>query len=276
MKLRIRLWVKICLTITILFIFLFIYGRFINTSGFKVHEYSIEGNIPDSFNGLKIVHISDINYKYTTNNDDLNDIIKRINLINPDIVVFTGDLLNEKINYSNKDINDIVKSLSKIKTNIGKYAVGGEEDSKFKLWEDILNKSDFTILNDNYELIYNKSNNPILIAGMKENSKQIPNIINYLENNDIYSILLIHKPDNIENIDYNNFNLILSGHSLNGYINIPFIKTLLLDNGSKKYYQSYYKLDNTNLYISNGIGNKKLKFRILNKPSFNFYRLTKK
>ena len=263
MKIRIRLWVKITSLIIILFTMLFIYGRFINTKGFKVFEYSISDNIPNSFNGFKIVHISDINYKHTTSYNDLKKIIKRINLINPDLVIFTGDLLNINIKYSEKDIKDLIKLLSSIKANIGKYAINGEEDLEFDEFEQILNNSNFTLLN-NYELIYNKSSDKILLTNVDTN-----------EYNDLYKIFIIHKPDDIDNINYDKYNLILAGHSINGYINIPYIKNLFLTEGSKKYYNNYYKLNNTLFYISNGIGTKEYKFRILNKPSFNLYRLKK-
>lgn len=270
MKVKVRLWVKITITILLLLTLLFIYGRFINTTGFAVHEYTIKANIPNNFNGIKIVHISDINYLHSTNKKDLKKIINRINLINPDIVVFTGDLLNIHIDYKEKDIKDLEKLLSSIKAKIGKYAINGEEDTKFKEFNEILINGNFTILDNSYELIYNKTNNPILISGISNNIEE-PDIPS-----ETYNILLIHKPDNIEKIDYDYYDLILSGHSLNGYINIPGIKNLFLENGSKKYYNSYYKIDNTKLYISNGIGTKNIKFRILNKPSFNFYRINKK
>lgn len=263
MKIRIRLWVKIAITIIILFTTFFIYGRFINTIGFKVNEYSISANIPESFNGLKIVHISDINYKHTTNYNDLKKIIKRINLIKPDLVIFTGDLLNINIKYSDKDIKDLIKLLSSIKANIGKYAINGEEDLEFDEFEQIMENSNFILL-DNYELIYNKSYDKILITNVDTN-----------EYNDLYKIFIMHKPDDIDNINYDKYDLILAGHSINGYINIPYIKNLFLSEGSKKYYNNYYKLNNTSFYITSGIGTKEYKFRILNKPSFNLYRLKK-
>ncbi len=271
MKIKIRLWVKITLTIITIFTFLFIYGRYINTRGYKVNEYTIIDNIPNSFNGLKIVHISDINYLHTTNNNDLKKIINRINLINPDIVVFTGDLLNINIKYSNKDQKKLTNLLSNIKANIGKLAIKGEEDKKNEDVETILKNSNFTILDNTYEYIYNKTKDPIVIAGISNTSS---NIDDFDEN--LYSILLIHKPDDIEKIDYKKYNLILSGHSINGYINIPGIKNLLLEKGCEKYYENYYKIDNTLLYISNGIGTKNIKFRLFNKPSINLYRINNK
>ena len=271
MKVRMRLWVKITLTIITILVLLFVYGRFINTMGFKVHEYTINSNIPESFNGLKIVHISDINYMHSTSKEDLKRIVKRINLINPDIIVFTGDLLNVHLTYTKKDIDDVTNILKEMNAKIGKFAVYGEEDIEFDDYEKILNNSNFILLDNDYQVLYNKSNEPIIIAGMSNDEKDIN-----LPNINTYSILLTHKPDNINEIDYSNYDLILAGHSLGGYINIPGIKNLLLPNGAKKYYKDYYRLDNSRLYISNGLGTKYVRFRILNKPSFNFYRINKK
>ncbi|MBQ9318632.1 MAG: metallophosphoesterase [Bacilli bacterium] len=271
MKVRMRLWVKITLTIITILVLLFVYGRFINTMGYKVHEYTINSNIPESFNGLKIVHISDINYKHSTSKEALKRIVKRINLINPDVIVFTGDLLNVHLTYTKEDIDDITNILREMNAKIGKFAVYGEEDIEFDDYEKILNNSNFILLDNDYQVLYNKSNEPIIIAGMSNDEKDIN-----LPNINTYNILLTHKPDNINEIDYSNYDLILAGHSLGGYINIPGIKNLLLPNGAKKYYKDYYRLDNTRLYISNGLGTKYVRFRILNKPSFNFYRINKK
>ena len=270
MKVRMRLWVKITIVIMTILVLLFVYGRFINTMGFKVHEYTINSNIPESFNGLKIVHISDINYMHSTNKEDLKRIVKRINLINPDIIVFTGDLLNVNLTYTKQDIEDITNMLKDMNAKIGKFAVYGEEDIEFDEYEKILTNSDFTLLDNDYQLLFNKSNEPIIIAGMSNDGDiDLPDLYTY-------SILLTHKPDNIDDIDYGNYNLILAGHSIGGYINIPGIKNLLLPPGAKKYYKDYYKLDDTKMYISNGLGTKYFRFRMLNKPSFNFYRINKK
>ena len=72
---------------------------------------------------------------------------------------------------------------------------------------------------------------------------------------------------------YPNTSLILSGHSINGSINIPLLKNGLLPDGAKKYYKPYYKINNTDIYISNGIGVNNINFRLFNSPSFNLYRL---
>ena len=62
-------------------------------------------------------------------------------------------------------------------------------------------------------------------------------------------------------------------HSHNGQIRLPGIGALYTPNGSKKYYDNYYDLDETPLYISSGIGVSIVNYRLFNKPSINFYRI---
>ena len=84
----------------------------------------------------------------------------------------------------------------------------------------------------------------------------------------------MHEPDFIDEIDYRKFDLVLAGHSHNGQVRLPFIGALVKPNYAKKYYDEYYKIKNTDLYISSGIGVSEVNFRLFNRPSFNLYRLT--
>ena len=151
---------------------------------------------------------------------------------------------------------------------------------------EIIEKSGFTNLDNNYELIYNNSNNPIIISGISSNIKDNSDINTKIEsfnkyissedNNTIYSILLIHEPDYISKLNLNNYNLVLSGHSHGGQIKLPIIGKIFTPPGSKNYYDGYYKFENTDLYVSNGLGTSTIKMRLFNKPSFNFFRITNK
>ena len=74
---------------------------------------------------------------------------------------------------------------------------------------------------------------------------------------------------------YNN-DLVLAGHSHNGIIRIPFIGALSKVEGSMKYDQEYYKINDTKLYISSGMGTNGPGFRLFCRPSINFLRLESK
>ena len=279
---RVRAWVKILFLLIIIFSSTIIYSRYIEPKMYITKEYNIiDSDIPNSFYGIKIVQISDINYKFNNNKKDLNKILKEINKIKPDIVILSGDLFNNQINYTEEDIKDITNILKSIKYSIGKFAIKGENDTLDK-WNSIMENSSFIDLNDSYELIYNESIEPILLVGISSNYKSnhisdtIEKIYSEINTEYKFSILVLHEPDFITSIDYSKFNLILAGHSLNGTIKIPYIGGIINDKYSKIYHDDYYELNNTKLYISSGIGNNKYKFRLLNPPSISLYRLRNK
>lgn len=271
--------IRFLLIIILILSLLIIYARYGGTRGLITKEYQIETTIDDSFDGLKIVHFSDLHYLRITNKETTQSIIEEINLLNPDIVVFTGDLIDKDYKPNDKDISNLKELLTSIKSKYGKYSVLGEHDIKVEdTIKDIYISSNFTLLDNSYDVIYGNNNNKLFIGGLS-NNPDIDKVMNYFtENEDInYKIILVHEPDYIDTITskYNNTNLVLVGHSHNGQINIPYIKKLLLPEGSKKYYNNYYKVNNTNLYISSGLGESNINFRLFNKPSINFYRINK-
>ena len=292
MVIRMKKEMKILIGFLILFgigFILFLYAHFIGTKGLKVKEYKIEiDNLPEEYHGLKIAHISDIHYDESISKKELERIKDTVNALKPDIIVFTGDIATHGLN--NEEIEEVSSILSEMEATIGKYAVNGNHDYEFKKWELLFDNSGFTNLNDTYEVIYKDENTPIVLSGISTNlygnkniKDKIEPIYEYLNsfsegdiNMPAYSILLMHEPDFIEEIDYNKFDIVLSGHSHNGQVRFPLIRPLYLPEGCKKYYDEYYKIDNTDLYISSGIGTSEINVRLFNRPSFNFYRLTTK
>ena len=281
-RIKVRTWVKVLFLFIVIISSTILYARYIEPKIYITKEYSIiDSSIPNSFYGFKIVQISDINYKFNNDKSDLNNIVKEINRIKPDIVILTGDLLNDKQEYNSKDIENITKELSNIETTIDKYAIYGDNDYQDKNWETIINDSNFINLNDTYKIIY-KPNSQILISGIsttdndKDTSDKINETSKYLTNNNLYSVLALHEPDTVKDIDYDQFDLILAGHSLGGQFRLPLIGGLIRKKGSKKYVNPHYKIDETDLYISNGLGNDDIEYRFLNKPSFNLFRIRSK
>ncbi len=256
-----------------------IYSRFVGTTGLKTKEIPIESkNIKESYNGLKIVHFSDLHYKKVITNKRVKDLIQEINKLKPDIVIFTGDLLDKDYELTNNNTKFLIKELSQIKSTYGNYAIIGDNDKDIDTIKNIYIQSNFKLLNNEKTIIYNNKNEKISILGINSlsyNKDNINKLINDLDN-ESYKIILIHEPDYITDIlKQKNTDLILSGHSINGSINIPIIKNILLPKGAKKYFKPYYKKNNTEIFISNGIGVNNINFRLFNHPSINFYRLKK-
>jgi len=253
-----------------------LYSRFIGVSGLDTRESVINTSISDGYDGLKVVHFSDLHYKKVITEKRVKELVKEINKINPDIVIYTGDLLDSDYKLKNKDINFLIEQLSSIKTKYGAFAIMGDNDySNEEVVKNIYIQSNFTLLRNESSVIYNENNEKIYIGGLESYVNGKPNIGTFSEYNDIpYKIILVHEPDYIDEIIkvIPDTNLILAGHSMNGSINILGIKNLLLPKYAKKYYNPYYRINNTDIYISNGIGVDKVNFRLFNTPSINFYR----
>ena len=269
---------KIFITIIILIILLLLYSRFIGTIGLNTKEYTIkDNNISNDFDGIKIVHFSDIHYKRIITKDRIDKIINEINLINPDIVIFTGDLIDQDSEINEDDIIYLKEVLSKINAKYGKYSVIGNHDYSIDI--DVLRRiykeSNFNLLENSYDVIYGKNNNKLYIGGISTGafSDTVLNKMKYDE--ECYKIIILHEPDYTDEIISLNPNLILGGHSHNGQVNIPYLKKYFVPTGSKKYYGEHYLVNNTNLYISSGIGVSRYNFRLFNHPSINFYRINK-
>ena len=274
---------KIIKWLLIFFLTLFgivLYMHYVATSGLKVKEYKVvSSKLPEGFHGLKIVHFSDLHYLSTIDKKDLKNIVNKINELKPDIIVFTGDLLDSRKEIDDNTISDVSNYLNKLEAKIGIYAIKGNDDYSLA-YNQIIEKTKIKLLNNSYELIYYKDDIPILLNGINSSIKDdydIESAFSYSELDNIYTITLIHEPDLTSEILVNNSpDLILAGHSHNGQVRLPFISGLMKKNGAKKYIDSKYEIGDTTLFISGGLGTSKNDYRLFNRPSINLYRLVSK
>ena len=272
---------KIIIIIILLSITFYLYTTYISSKIIDIKEERIiNEKLPTNFNGLKIIQISDIHYGSTIFIKDIKKLVELVNERTPDLVVFTGDLINKDYKLNSKEQEKLITELKKIKTTIGKYAIMGEEDSSE--FNTIMNQSNFTILNNSYDLIYKDNNTPILLIGLNNSKKNedIDSAYEYFNqpthNSNIYTITLLHKPDTVDEIleKYPTTDLFLAGHSHNGQINIPYIGGLIKKEGSQQYINEFYQINESKLYISSGIGTNGNGFRLFCRPSINFFRLS--
>ncbi len=249
---------KFLLIILLLLIAFFGYSFGIAPKIITINEYSLSSElIPRGFDGSKIIHFSDLKYA----NDSpkiLDKLVDIINEQNPDLVFFTGDLIDGKLTTKNKTA--LLNSLKKIQSKLGKFAILGDKDNQTS--QEILETTGFMILNEEIK-IFNNDVTPIIIS----------NYCSYEEPPETYTICLIHKPDDIDKMTNYISSLVLAGHGLGGQIQLPFWGALIKESGAKKYSNRYYEIGDTQLFVSNGIGNGSLNVRIFNEPSINLYRL---
>jgi len=162
--------------------------------------------------------------------------------------------------------NKLETYLSKIKSSVGKYYVVGDNDNEDVV--EILNNSGFKLLDNSSELIYYNSTTPILLHGITDNYD-----IKYKENNKLFKINILHDAKKTTDIlSYNSPEIIMAGKTLNGQVRIPYQDKILKEKDELSYKKTL-KLNNTDIFITGGIGTNNLPIRLFNHPSINFYRL---
>ena len=255
-----KIFLKTIGALLIVFASLFLYSYFIEINLFKTNEYILKDSlIPNDFNGTKILHLTDILYGKTISKKELDKIKEEIILINPDIIIFTGNITCYDYSLNEDEINYLKDFFKEMPYSIGKYAIKGDSDtSSFDL---IFDNTNFTIINNEKLDIYNGKNEKINIVGINYNEKS------EIKLDDSFTIIIINNYDELEKHNIKG-NLVFSGHNLGGEMrlfNIPLL-------GMDKHLNNYYEEDNTKIYISNGLGSIH-HLRFMNRPSMNVYRL---
>ena len=82
-------------------------------------------NLPAEFDGFKIAQFSDFHLgSFSDNVDKIEEVVDLINDQNPDLIVFTGDLVNNVA----AEVNPFLSSISKLRAKYGKYSILGNHD----------------------------------------------------------------------------------------------------------------------------------------------------
>ena len=116
----------IALGITCLWMIVALYGVTVGWKKVTVEKVTISSSkIPESFNGYKIVQLSDFHIgTYASSPKTVEKIVSKVNSLNPDLIVFTGDL----VNTSSSEINQFEDVLSQFKAKDGVLSVLGNHD----------------------------------------------------------------------------------------------------------------------------------------------------
>jgi len=254
--------------------FSMLYGITKGKYNYKVKEIDLSfKNLPSSFDGLKIVHISDI---HSGSFDNIEEVKRGVDLIKeqqPDLILFTGDLINN-------DAVEIVpykKIFGSLKAPLGIFSSLGNHDyGTHKKWKNVKEKRKnlenlfihqkemgFELLNNRTQTIF-KNNEKIDIVGV-ENWGYPPfpqkgDLTKALENTDStnFKILLSHDPSHWDDKvlpHKKNIDLTLSGHThgMQFGVEIPGFKW----SPSKYIYKRWaglYQNKNQYLYVNRGFG----------------------
>lgn len=232
--------------------------------------------LPESFKGIKLVHFSDVHLGLFSKPEDLQQVTERIAAEKPDLICFTGDIVEE----GTRILSSVVPILHDLQAPYGKYAVLGNHDYRAREQQVVRNAwaaSGFEVL-DNRNIRLSKKDDELFIAGVDDALHGVPNLPQALTGIPEGSavILLAHEPDFADEAAQFPIHLQLSGHSHGGQVRLPFIGHLLTPKLARKYVQGMYQVGNQSMYVytNRGLGTTILPVRLFCRPELTILTLT--
>jgi len=260
----------------ILFGLLFLTYAFLESRWIRITEIEIRSaDVPESFNGSKIVFISDIHLGPFLSSQRLARIVNRINGLQPNLILLGGDY----VHYHSQFIKPAFLELGKLRADYGVYGVLGNHDHKAdaSLTRTMMAQQGICSL-DNQSVWVKKGGDSIKIGGVGDlwEDRQIPaNTLNELTKSQ-FAILVSHNPDYLETFNSDLIDLTLSGHTHGGQVTFFGLWAPILPSAyGQKYRYGLIEKGTTKSYISSGIGTGTLPFRFFCRPEIVVIRLSK-
>ncbi|MCD7805528.1 MAG: metallophosphoesterase [Oscillospiraceae bacterium] len=232
-----------------------------------VSNYVFESKkVPESFNGFRIVHISDLHNKsFGENNTRLLELIEARN---PDIIVISGDLVDSR--HTDKEVAlDFLREAAKIAPTF--YATGNHEgrfpeDEMREFLKDAEGTGVVVLTHDTVTLTI--GDEKIYLCGLADSLLSEGNLMRLMENTgDALTLLISHRPQYGELYAKCGADLTFSGHAHGGQMRIGNFSLISPDQGFfPKYTEGIHYFGESATVISRGLGNSLIPVRINNPP----------
>jgi predicted MPP superfamily phosphohydrolase len=235
------------------------YATWVEPRWLQVERISLAfPTLPEAFKGLRVVQFSDLHFGFHLDIKQLTKVVEVIQAEEPDIVCFTGDLVDYEIGGQGQEIRDILKTIT---ATYGCYAVLGNHDYYGDVEEvaDVLEGGGFHCLR-NRGLRVQKGSQSIWIAGVEDMWEGVPNLKTALQSakKEEWVLLLSHAPDYADVVAAaGTVHLQISGHSHGGQVRLPIIGPLASVPYGVKYPSGLYHVGKNQvltLYTNRGIG----------------------
>lgn len=232
--------------------------------------------LPDSFHGYRIAQVSDLhNAEFGQNNQKLLALLREAG---PDIIVITGDMVDSY----HTDI-DIALGFAREAVKIAPcYYVTGNHEARISQYATLktgLEDAGVVIL-ENQRVELERGEETVALIGVDDPSFRTsylfgnsPGVMSaalgeLVEAQDVYTILLSHRPELFETYVQSGVDLVFSGHAHGGQFRLPFVGGLVAPNQGlfPEYDSGLYAQSGTNMLVSRGLGNSIIPIRFNNRP----------
>ena len=243
----------------------------------ELNTYTISSSkLPQSFDGYRIAHVSDLHN--TEMGKDNEKLLAMLRDAAPDMIAITGDLVDSR----NTDIEVALQFVREAVKIAPCYYVTGNHEARISEYDELkeaMEAAGVTVLKDAQTEI-SLTGEFITLIGVNDPSYQTDYLFGDAKTvmntkleelhteDDGFTILLSHRPELFATYAEHDVDLVLSGHAHGGQFRMPFIGGLVAPNQGlfPEYDAGIYTEGNTNMLVSRGVGNSILPFRINNRP----------
>lgn len=228
--------------------------------GLTVSYYTYSSSkLPASFDGFKILQISD--FHLAEFGEDEKKLVEKIDEIKPDIIVFTGDM----IDGNHETVQNMTKLVSKLSAKYKLYQVNGDHEGdnytlQVKL-EQLFTQAGTVNLN-NTSISIKHEDGEIVLHGLDwiktsdATENRLKDLLSGNEATAAVDIMLCHNPDVFPELSKFDYEIVLSGHNHGGIVRLPIIGGLYKADGSKgvEYDTGVFQSGLSTMIVSSGLG----------------------
>ena len=220
---------------------------------------------------IVIAQLSDLHINRATSVQRVQELVNKVNMLNPDVIVLTGDIIDDNVLF----IEDQLAALKELSAPYGSYSIMGNHE----FYHDVY-AAKRTLDSLGLKFLFNGGihvqNSNIYISGIPDMNTMYERVnlwrTVYKSKKEDYKILLSHSPTIIDSLSKGLFDLVLSGHTHGGQI-FPFHWLIKQAN---HYLAGQYHVNGTELYVSRGAGAWGPQMRFLAPSDITLIHLSKK
>lgn len=232
------------------------YPVFIERSLVVTNTYRIAvPNLPRAFSGFRLVHLTDLHYGWLVSLDHLRGVIDRANRIACDAIVCTGDYVHEE--NSTAQIDAVWPLLAELRAPAGVFSVLGNHDhyadtDRSQRW---LERTGQDLRHRAVRL--EREGSCLWLAGagdLWEDHRSLDDLLRPIPESDC-RLVLAHNPDTADTEFSSRVDLMISGHTHGGQVDLPWVGPPILPVRNRTY-TSGLKTSRrgASVFISKGIG----------------------
>lgn len=208
--------------------------------------------IPEEWDGLTILHMSDIHFFGSPDRDYFREVVDLCNEWKPDLIALTGDYV-DSVYYHRW----IIPILGRLQSQIATIAILGNHD----LWYEPtrlrrrFDRLGFHVLHNSIETLDIRGHSMTVIGQLYPWIKPGPDLSECPE--DGFRLCLSHTPDNIRWAQEHHIDLMLSGHVHGGQIRFPLFGSMVVPSiYGRRYDCGVFDESPTVLHVTKGVGGK--------------------